>query len=51
MGMWEWWDTSKAAWGLLAIGVGGGIVLTYISPQVGIPVGIGITVAGKTNHM
>lgn len=45
--MWKWWDTSKGAWGLLAIGVGVGIVLSYISsPQVGIPVGAAITVIG-----
>lgn len=42
----RWWDTAEAAWGLLAIGVGGGIVLSLISPQVGIPVGVIITVAG-----
>ena len=46
MVMWKWWDTSKGAWGLLAIGLGVGIVLTYISPQVGIPVGGVITAIG-----
>jgi hypothetical protein len=45
--MWRWWDTSAGAWGLLAIGVGGGIVLSYVSsPQVGIPVGVAITLTG-----
>lgn len=44
--MWKWWDTSKGAWGLLAIGLGVGIVLTYISPQVGIPIGVAITSLG-----
>jgi hypothetical protein len=42
----KWWDTAEAAWGLLAIGVGGGIVLSLISPQVGIPVGVIITLTG-----
>lgn len=46
MCMWKWWDTSKGAWGLLATGLGVGIVLTYISPQVGIPVGGIITSIG-----
>jgi len=46
MGMPKWWDTSAGAWGLLLIGVGVGIVLTYISPQVGIPVGVVITLGG-----
>jgi hypothetical protein len=44
--MWRWWDTSAGAWGLLAIGVGLGLVLTYVSPQVGIPVGVVVTLAG-----
>jgi len=45
--MWKWWDTSAGAWGLLAIGVGVGIVVSYVSsPQVGVPVGVAITVAG-----
>ena len=42
----KWWDTSAGAWGLLAVGLGLGIVLTFISPQVGIPVGVIITLAG-----
>jgi hypothetical protein len=42
----KWWDTSKGAWGLLTIGVGVGVVLSLISPQVGIPVGVIITLAG-----
>jgi hypothetical protein len=43
----KWWDTSKGAWGLLTIGVGVGVVLSLIfSPQVGIPVGIIITLVG-----
>jgi hypothetical protein len=44
----QWWNTSEAAWGLLALGIGGGIVLTYISRRVGIPVGVAITVIGIT---
>ena len=42
----QWWNTSEAAWGLLALGIGVGIVLTYISREVGIPVGGAITVVG-----
>jgi hypothetical protein len=42
----KWWDTSKGAWGLLTIGVGVGVVLSLISPQVGILVGVIITLAG-----
>jgi len=34
------------AWGLLSVGLGLGIVLTFISPQVGIPVGVVITLLG-----
>ncbi len=34
----EWWETRRAAWGLIVIGVGGGGVVTYLSPPIGIPV-------------
>jgi hypothetical protein len=42
----KWWDTSTGAWGTLAIGLGLGTVLTLISPQVGIPIGVVITLTG-----
>lgn len=34
----EWWGTKTAAWGFIIIGIGGGGVLTYLSPPIGIPV-------------
>ena len=46
MGMPKWWDTSAGAWGSIFIGVGLGIVLSLISPQIGIPVGVVITSFG-----
>jgi len=43
----KWWDTSAGAWGLSFIGLGVGAVVSYItSPQVGIPIGIAITLTG-----
>jgi len=43
----KWWGTSAGAWGAVVIGVGGGLLLSYIaSPQIGIPVGTVITLAG-----
>ena len=34
----EWWETKTAAWGIIIIGVGGGGVVTYLSPPIGIPI-------------
>jgi hypothetical protein len=42
----EWWNTSAAAWGILLLGIGGGVVLTYLSPIIGIPVGVIISLLG-----
>jgi hypothetical protein len=42
----QWWNTPWAAWGLLAIGIGVGGLLTYIEPQIGIPIGIIISLTG-----
>jgi len=43
----KWWDTSAGAWGLSFIGLGVGAVVSYVtSPQIGIPIGIVITLIG-----
>lgn len=43
----EWWSTPKAAWGFLGVGIGGGVVITFlVSPIVGIPLGIVLTSVG-----
>ena len=33
-----WWETKSFAWGELIVGVGGGGLLSYISPIIGVPV-------------
>ncbi|HEX7364952.1 MAG TPA: hypothetical protein VF366_07295 [Dehalococcoidia bacterium] len=42
----SWWATRGAAWGGLITGVGIGGVLTYIAPQIGIPICIILTGIG-----
>lgn len=44
--MQEWWNSPTAAWGFLVIGIGGGGVLAYLLPQVGIPVCILLVLIG-----
>jgi hypothetical protein len=34
----EWWNTPMAAWAFTAIGIGGGTVLTFVSPYIGLPI-------------
>ena len=36
----EWWNTPKTALGISSIGLGGGAVLTWFPPQIGIPEGV-----------
>ncbi len=44
--MWRWWETKKGAWADLAIGAGVGGIMTYLSPQFGIPLCIALIVLG-----
>ena len=42
----EWWNTPQAAYAFLTLGIGGGAVLTYVSPQIGIPIGGSLIIVG-----
>ncbi len=42
----KWWDNIQVAWGLLIIEVGIGGVVTYLSPQIGIPIFILLVIFG-----
>jgi hypothetical protein len=42
----EWWNTPNTAWGFLVIGLGGGAVLAYVSPRIGIPIGFVLIAIG-----
>lgn len=42
----KWWDNTRAVWGFLIISVGASVVLTYLSPQCGIPVGVVLVALG-----
>jgi hypothetical protein len=42
----QWWNTSEAAWGVLILGIGGGVVLTYLSPTIGIIIGSVLSITG-----
>ena len=42
----EWWNTPYAAWGFLALSIGGGGVLAFLSPQIGIPICVVLIIIG-----
>ena len=42
----EWWNTPQAAYAFLTLGIGAGAMLTYVSPQIGIPIGGSLIIAG-----
>jgi len=42
----KWWNTPLVAWAFTAIGTGGGVMLAFVSPYVGIPIGAVIFIIG-----
>ncbi len=42
----KWWESKATAWAELILGLGGGGLLTFLSPQIGIPVSIILILIG-----